>query len=65
MPLTKRGRDFLSGAAVLSAPLFGVLILYLVTALLLWWRNDYCHSPASGPDKAVCALATMNPAVRR
>jgi hypothetical protein len=43
-------RTLLGGCGVIGFALLGAFILYLVTVPLVWWRDDYCHSLAPGPD---------------
>jgi len=50
------GRSLLLGGAVIGFAMLGAVILYLITVLVLWLRDDYCQSLANGTDKAVCAL---------
>jgi len=45
-------QTLLLGGAVIGFALVGAFILYLVTILLLWLRDDYCESVAPGTEKA-------------
>jgi hypothetical protein len=55
-PHAPLGRSLLLGGAVIGFAMRAAVILYLITVLVLWLRDDYCQSLANATDNAACAL---------